>query len=408
MMLTAKFLFKTQTTAFVNHALIAGKSGSGKSNALEVIARSLIGKKKVIDLYDSGRFENMLYGLPETSPGLIKKARYLVRREPSGVKNEIFMVNGPNLKFEARLPKIINVMSLEEESLELEDIFYLFGSSDALRGTLATIESREGNMTFSQLRKFFKTNRAPVGVHRGTYNSIQRQINRWYRSGIFSLNFPRINLKDACQKTDTITSFSTYLCEPEQEPVVYGLILKQLFELKRRRKIAPRVAILIREVSNFMLPEFSFPRQMLLRIIREGRDIGCDLYADTQRPKDLPPLFRRQFGYYIQLKADFADAETILEIQEVPQRYLYKVPRLGLGEAIVATGMRFDYPVMFPPAPHLHKKPGLKVLNVLAEAFDGWVKYEVREEEEEGGQNEGQESETLDRYEGMDAFIQQK
>ena len=63
----------TQVQVLVGHTMISGKSGSGKSNACEWIATQYFekGGYKIVDLYDSGRFENMLYGFPEDDPFLI-------------------------------------------------------------------------------------------------------------------------------------------------------------------------------------------------------------------------------------------------------------------------------------------------------------------------------------------------
>ena len=156
------------------------------------------------------------------------------------------------------------------------------------------------------------------------------------------------------------------------------LILKKIWELKKRRKVPHRVRIYIREVANFYTEGWELPRSYVLKMLREGRDVGIDLMIDTQRPKDLPPKFRRQFGYHSQMKADFSDAEGIKEIQEIPKQYLEKVPRFGVGESVLATGMRWDVPVLTPPTPHKHKEPWFDVIQMLKDKF-GVKKWDVEE-----------------------------
>ncbi|MAH50109.1 hypothetical protein CMI37_30090 [Candidatus Pacearchaeota archaeon] len=381
--------------AFVNHKLIAGKSGSGKSNAGEFIVRQEVGKKKVIDLYDSGRFENMCYGLVEKNPYLVYKLKEITNNKikPSAVPNEIIMVSGKGLEYNNKFPEKVDIKSFSESDLDITDLWYLIGKTDASRGFLAQIEYQLGKdeeeITFDKI--FDALSKGRIKVHGATNMSLMRDIKKWKVSGMFSKGVDKINFEDILKDKNTLTSFSTFLLETDQEPVAYAMILKNILEAKKRRLIKHRIVLYIREVSNFMrsgkgFEEWALCRRYILMIIREGRDLGIDIICDTQRPLDLPTMFRNQFGYYIAMKMNFGDAEKMLEVQEIPRNIIGKVPHYGLGQALLATGMRWDAPVHFPPCPHRHKNPRMDVMKCLGKTKD-WdtsdiLKIEVNLEEE--------------------------
>lgn len=393
------FLPGVVSKSFTNHKSIAGKSGAGKSNKCEFEFVQEVGDVKCIDLYDSGRFENACYLFEENNP---YKVRRLLedtngKHRPRAFPCEFVMICGRHIEYMNELPgnckedvidkktgKLLHrkgdgvfLRSFRDEDLSLGDVTYLLGKSDALRGLLDYIANKMGeNVSFDSIYAFLKRQRKMRSIPFYMIESVIRYIIRWKASGMFSKNVENINVKDSLMDKKRITSYSTYLLEPEEEPIVYAMILKQIWDLKKRRKIPHRIRIYIREMANFYTEGWELPRSYILRIQREGRDMGIDLMIDTQRPKDLPPKFRRQFGYHSQMKADLSDAEGIREIQEIPKEHLEKVPRFGVGESVLATGMRWDVPVLTPPTPHRHKEPWFDVLAMLKEEF-GVVEYDV-------------------------------
>ena len=119
MRLKYKFLKETKSEAFVNHTLLIGKSGSGKSNALESIGIDMVNRWKVIDLYDSGRFENMLYGMKEIDPKLTSKLYNLLLQYPKTTLNEKIIMAGPDIEVNNKFPKSVKICSLNDEDLKI-------------------------------------------------------------------------------------------------------------------------------------------------------------------------------------------------------------------------------------------------------------------------------------------------
>lgn len=375
----------TPVSTLVNHVLVSGKSGSGKSNLCEWMCTQYLekGGTKIVDIYDSGRFENMLYGLPEDDPAMIVRTMNISGQEPKAFPNQIIAFPGKQLSYRSKLPANVRLMSFDIDDLDLNDLFYLLGASDKLEGVLATISNSVGDhvnmrdiydilVSRKYRGTYIKLPNLPVSIHQ----MAQRNIRRWMTSGIFSDEVEKIDFQKILSDTSTITSFSTFLQETEEEEVmVYGLILKKINDLKKRRFVQPRVRVYFREISEAFKREWALPRKYILEFLRQGRDRGIDLICDTQRAFDLDSKYRRQFGLFIGLKTDFSDAEKFRDFQaDIPSRYLKKAPSWGAGEGILLTGISWEYPMIFPPTRHKHKKPNLDVMDILGSTF-GWQEF---------------------------------
>ena len=381
----------TKVFALVGHTLVSGKSGSGKSNACEWLVTNVFenGGTKIIDLYDSGRFENMLYEFPETKAYLVQKLFNLTGQQPRGFPNQIIIVPGHDLKFCQKLPKNMKLMSFNIEDLNIDDLYYLLGASEKLQGFLASISNEFGDeVNIKDIYEILMFNRfrgehARISCNAQTKAMIIRNIRRWMSSGIFSDKLPKINFKEILEDTERITSFSTFLLDTEEaERMAYGLILKKINDAKRRRLVPNRVLVYLREMSVFFQAEWGMSKKYILEYLRQGRDRGIDLVCDMQRMMDIHATFRRQFGMVILLKTDYNDAEKIWDFHsDIPKRVISKAPKWGVGEGIFVSGTDWVYPNLYPPARHLHKHPGLNVLDLMGE-IHGYEKYKQNKIEE--------------------------
>lgn len=368
--------------ALVNHTLVGGKSGSGKSNVCEWICCKMMEKGwKFIDVFDKDRHENMLYGLEEDNPKLIEKM-YLYKQEPKSYKNEVIMLCGTLLKYNKKLPANIKLMAFDQNDLTIDDMYNLLGGSETLQGILASISNEFGddiNMVDLYdilVNKQFRGEPALIQIAVATKSMVVRNIRRWLNSGMFSDKLPKIDFVKILNDKETITSFSTYLLDSEaDEQIAYGLILKKINDIKKMRKAEGRVVVYIRELSIFFQEGWGLSRKHILEFLRFGRDRGIDLVTCMQRVLDIKSAYRRQFGIVIQLRSDKVDAEKLLEFQgDINPLYLMKVPRFGVGEAILVTGTTWEYPILYPPTSHRHKKPRMDVFKILIKKY-GAKKY---------------------------------
>lgn len=363
----------------VGHILITGKSGSGKSNTAEYICTNILekGKTKVFDTYDNGRFENMLYGFPETDPYKIQKTFNLTGQHPKAFKNQIIAIPGGELRYNQRLPKNVQLMSFNIEDLDIDDLFYLLGSTEKLQGYLASISNIYGeHVNMKILYEILIGKRHGPSIPDNMRQMAIRNLKRWFTSGIFSDKVPKIDFVKIAKEVDTITSFTTFLQDTEQgERIVHGLIDKKLNDIKRRRLVDNRILVYKREISSNFQPGWEMSRKYILDILRQGRDRGLDLICDMQRIFDIDPTYRRQFGLIIMLRTDYEDAEKIKSFQgSIPTPYLLKAPSWGAGEGMVLTGATWEYPFLVPPTRHAHKNEDDKPFEMMG-AIHGFNEY---------------------------------
>lgn len=367
--------------AFVNHTFCSGKSGSGKTNAMEYLVENYLikGKVKCIDFDTSGRFENTTYSLPEDNPALISLMQDhpdLVTHHdlrPRGFNDEVILFCGRGLYYNNELPKNFKVMSFREEDLSWEYLNILLGGTEALRPTLNSMQVRFGkDITLRDIKeiifnKTFRGEKTSFNIKSSTRDMMKVRIDSWIATGMFSDNVEKIDFQEILNDKSRITCINTFLLEQEwEEQIAIGLFMDKIISLTKSRKVNHRVLVYLREVSDYM--DWQLCKEGILKILRKGRffgKYGIDLYCDTQRAKDLKPTLRRQFGYHVLMKTDYKDAEGILEVQQIPTEILQKIPRMNTGDALLATGIRWDYPIQFPPTRHKHVDPSFDVLHAL-------------------------------------------
>lgn len=384
------FLKRTKIEAFNPHILLLGKSGSGKSNSSEYVMvqyflanlKKLLNdtKYKVIDVYDSGRFENFCYSLAEIRPNLKSYLR-MCNIKAQSFPTEIIMICGKALKEYNVLPKNVKVMSFDQNDLTVQDLFFLLGASTKLYSTLTQITNTFGDdMNLKELyvlltKNKFKGRSVRLDIPVQTRSMMIRNVKKWLSSGMFAPNCEKIDFKKICNDSSKITVFCTAMLEADEEAIAYGIIMKNLFEIARHKLTKNELKVYIREISNFLSPlsmdleERKFAKHFILRILREGRDYLISILADSQRGQDLPPKYKKQFGTTAQMKSDFSDAEQLLNITYIEKKDLMQVSKFALGTGMIITGQNIETPVKFRPTMHRHKKPKMDVLKVLRRVY---------------------------------------
>jgi len=365
---------KRTVSSLTSHMLVSGKSGSGKSNLGEWICRQYAQKGVIVfDLWDSGRMENHLYGIEEMNARKRQMLEVYTRRMmgPGGCDSTILWLAGKGLERFKQIPECIKLARFEPDDLRIDDLLLLFGETDARRSLLAEIELRHGSISFLEAKKYLQRYTQGRSYMRNQAIALLHRIFRWEASGMFSAGIDALDIEQLAQGKPGIISISTIAMDMDVEPIAYAILLGKIYELKRRGLIRQPVVVYIREIASWMEPEYAPAARRLLRILREGRDYGITLICDTQRPNDMLPKFRRQFGYHVMMRLDFEEAKVSGEWQYVPASILQNLSGLAPGQFIVLTGAEWQYPGQAPPTPHRHKTPGLDVLALLGEEH-GW------------------------------------
>ena len=374
-----RYVGKKRVSSLTSHTMLSGQSGSGKTNAREKMAMEYKAKGwKVFDVYDSGRFENHLYSFAEDSPYKAELLRIYTRGrlQPQAHPNSIIWIVGRGLDAYDRLPASVKLRSFESSELRIHDMMMLFGETDARKSMLAEIELAKGQIDFIQAKEYLKRYLSSRSFMRNQAMALIHRINRWQTSGMFSAGAEHLDLLAEAKDQESVTSFCTVCLDPEEEAIVYSLLLRKLLELKRKRLVQHRILVCFGEVSVMTdemkdIPAWGAALGSLLRVIRQGRDYGLDALVDCQRESDLPPKLRRQFGYHYFMRTNQKESEIVEEVQNVPKPILDNLSSLKPGQCLMVTGSQWEYPLQVSPTTHKHKEPWFDVLRMLGER-DGW------------------------------------
>lgn len=397
-----------QTT---HHTLCTGVSGTGKGNLMEGVITQKVGKYKVIDLLDETRGENMKYAFKQSNPMMLNMMqRYKGKNKgkivPTAYPNQIYMPLGERITECPNIPKNVKVVTFSLDELRVDEILYWFRDFEGAKDMLEYLYYLHPNMKIKEVIEFLKKvakdkqSEEAEELLMPDVRSVRRvlvRLDKLVKSGMFydGEDFETIRIKDVIQDPETICSFSSYLLKTDEERgLMYGLILKKIIDAKIRSRLPYPIIIYIREISYILggkhtrVSHYEYLKFQVMRVIREGRDFGISLYADTQRRDDLEPLYRNQFNKIIQLRCLKKDAENLLGVANLPTQIIDKISKLTIGKAIVICSGQYWYPVTIPPALHSKKSAQEDVLKILNNKYGStnysstiYFKYIERQEE---------------------------
>lgn len=376
----------TTTQSQSPHMLYIGSTGSGKSNGAEyALEGAFLRGEKCIDFDSSMRFENTTASLEERDPNLIKLMAshpllwHKYDGQPNSFNDEVLLICGRGIVNFPELPNNFRIVSFRQEDLKWEQLHDLLGGTESLRHLMNSLEARFGNrLTMKDLsdivlhRKFRGEHVNPGKVTEQQRNMIRNRINSWLQTGLFSDTVEKINFQEILNNNKVMTCFNTMLCEEQwEEGVAYSIILDNIINTVKSRKVDKVVRLYIREVHDYM--NWKVCKDHIIKIARKGRKLGktaIKLILDTQRGNDLPPVLREQMGYIMQMRTSLAEAKKLLDRQNIPLSEIYKIDRYQPGECLVLSTQRWDK-IQIPPTRHMHMNNNDKMLKLLAEKHKG-------------------------------------
>lgn len=373
------------------HILIIGSSGSGKSNTSENIIhqRVVSGSKKVFEIGDTDRWECFGYLLPETNPVLVKLIKEMSGLKPECVNTEIIAISGTDLETVNKIPKCINIMSIDINDIKLSDLETTF-ANDAGKVALGYILMQYGDMNIAELTKFLKEqlslgNDSDKQLPKQTIGKILRRIYSAQSSGVFSDDFEHINFKKLFSETKKLTVFNLSFIESEEDRgLATSLIIKNI--AYHQKHLRQPTTLYYRECaqtfSKTAPSDYFLAKRILEQIARQGRDLQFSLLLDTQRLSDIPPPIRRNMGTVVCMRMDMGDASALnFDIATLDALTLQKIPSLNTGEAVIIHSGQYERPIFVPPTRHYHKKPSDKPFWLLGQVF-GWKQLTKKNGEE--------------------------
>jgi len=373
--------------AFNSHFFVTGQSGSGKSVAAEWRVIEYVNAKThvVIDCGDRGRFENFCYALKEVDPALLNLLHMRTRGtiKAHTTPCELLLLCGQGLYTIDKLPNNVKLCSFKKEDMKIPYMYELLGETKNLMVVLQNLQAKYGRdfnlKDLEQLvfQKTFKGKKTYFSWgNSSTYNMMVNRLRAWLDSGLFSdhPDVVKIDFLKMFNQPGKVVCPNNYLLMPQEDEIAYSILLDNIFEMKRTRRIKYPIALYLRELSNFM--EWKITKNIVKTLATQGRGYQIDLIACFQSPMQIqPPVIRQQAGYTLQLKASLAVAQKINDIQIVPSNVVNRIPYFKPGEGILVTGQKWLKNVMIPPSPHRHASKGFDVMEELGKAY-GWRKVD--------------------------------
>lgn len=318
--------------------------------------------------------------------------------KPTEFKNDIYLPLGEKIKYLSKLPKNLKIFTFDINDVGKQEVMFWFREHQSCKDILEYFFYIEPRLSILERIKFIKDCviekenkkrneedseklKKLLSPDVRTLRRILLLLDRMLESGLFyrGNEFKNINIKEIIEDNETITSFSAFLLETDDEKgLFYGLLARKIMETKMKYNKLPPTINYIREVSYFLgetYPKsYIYFRHQLIKMIREGRDLGVYLLADSQRLKDIENIYRKQFFMIICLKMHRSEAEHLKEICDIPDRIIDQLPRMQIGKGLVICSGQFHYPVTFPPALHDKKSAQEDVLTKLGNLY-GYYDY---------------------------------
>ncbi|MCX8185218.1 MAG: ATP-binding protein [Sulfolobales archaeon] len=384
--------------ALPKHLLVAGTTGSGKSNLIAVIADRIaqIGGSVVIfdvhgeyvGLKSESREVKVVEYEAAINPNEVPISQLvdIVIQEPAARRQRRILRNAlKNLVSDIReqvyrrkLPVLEAVRNLYESKV---------GRSTASHLDL-TVMYKELLMKYveeiKQLRNHGKTSSRSSDIEK-IIDGILEKIDSFFEWHIVDLQIPRVsNIVDY----NKIVVVNVSRLSDEDRDYVLRIIADDLLSSLKMRSIPPTLLV-VEEAHIFLNRKFkTMSKRALQRFIREGRKFGGMLAIVSQRPRALDTDVASQVQNFAFLRlVQEADRSAVMELTDVlGDEYSNIFPTLPPGHGIFVGEWVSWYPVYVKIDLHGGKRVGATP-NVI-EVWRGMEKAESRTEEVESLEKE--------------------
>ena len=319
------------------HLLIAGSTGSGKTNTAAVIIRGILEKGfPVIVIDPHGEYEALLKEKKTRDQNKLKEEKIDVIKLIPNTKT--------NYKSEA-LPLSIEFSTLTPD--QINEIAGISGAAeDLIHLAYSDVKRQNGeNFSFEQFIEGVEKTGRKWKFHT---NSILAAVRRLLTVKEFGILGNEVNLLEIVKpSTIVIVDLSIPLRERVRRTVA-GYLIKSLFTLRQKKQLEVPVFVLIEEAHRFMPRGFtSYSGTAIQQVAREGRKFGVGIGIVTQMTRNLDPITIGQCNTKIILRLN---NRTDLEVL-IPQSDMIDtaetnlIPYMATGTAFI-TGIATKLPVM--------------------------------------------------------------
>jgi len=372
--------------ALSKHLLIAGTTGSGKSNTVAVLAERIASLGGMVVIYDvHGEYVNLV---PESSNVEVQSIDVKINPlivEPGTLARMI--VPEPSASIQRR----VITSALRSASKVFSEAISRFGVTEQalkfleerLKSSIRTIVDEEpapesgekdfDNALLKMLRDYIVAEIYKQKKRALSERSIEAavlKIEEFFEFAALSLKMPSVtNLISPGR----ILMLNVSLLDDIQRSYMLRIVADEILYTAKRSTLSgsPRpVVLFLEEAHNFLSSDIENPAQPVLeRVAREGRKFGVVISIVTQRPRNLNQNVVSQIQNFVFMKlVQEADIRFILNVSDsMTEEMAHSLVSMDVGEAIV-TG---EWIGRFPVYAKIHKHRG-KTVGATPSLYQLW------------------------------------
>ena len=385
------------------HLLITGATGSGKSNAVAVIADRLSSIGAPVIIFDvHGEYVNMtpeegsidkvvivkaeinpLTMRPDVlshiiirDPQATKQRRYLKRILISFRRDLVKISREKNIGLETAVEELFNIKMMTYANLFREYAEDLFNIEDL--SELSKLDQTKKMILLLLLEIYLRAQNADSSERR-VYEGIEDRLTD------FIISYPILNIyaTDVLEKISPgkIVVYDVSVLTDDQKAWVLRILADNLLErLKTRyREVKMPPTVLVVEEAPLFISSTSpsVARESLKRFAREGRKFGGVLIIVSQRPRTLDPDISSQIQNFLFLKlVQQEDIKNVMSIADNLEESLARtLPSLPTGWGILMG----EWIGRFPALVAIDRHPG-KRLGASPDLVSEWRDFSEKKE----------------------------
>jgi hypothetical protein len=313
-----------------------GAAGTGKTvQSIRVIVYWYDQGRKIIVIYDEGRFEFPLMALPNDDQTLIDESPDI---KPRGYPVECFIPASPGIP--VKVPDIMKPFRIGFNDLDLEEFLILVGRLTSSQEELVRLawRNKKKSGTFKEfidlIQSYCIDNRRKInGIVIDVCDAksglgLLQKIDDLNQMCLLCDNDDpyRLDLDKIMRDKKTITCFSfAFLKNYNARHLVMGYLYRAIYWMRINKHFGrhPELVLVNCEVQNnaparsksgtFTADGQDISKEYLKRIGAEPRDVGIRLVCDSQDPLKIDSDFRKSFQTIFLFRLDRVVVETLAQ-----------------------------------------------------------------------------------------------
>ena len=387
----SRILLETKTNSSTRHTAAVAWSGKGKDMWCEMYMGGYYDRNfKIIDVNSKRRKEGWFYSIPCNDQGFINKAAWITCKDkkystPKAMDSEIICILGKGIKNYKELPANVLIRTLDKKDLTGYELIPFISTTDVSESVLYFLQyiypDKELNIDdFQNLLEKIVMKQLPEDMQQilkcdpRTAFTILREIGMLKNSGIFSDEYPKLDIEAVYHTPKIITTFSyDFLLADKEVGVVQSIICKKIKSILIKSANKQPLLFYYRELQDLFNKEteqyYGMVRDAVYYFLTEGRDNMVMVLANFQSFTQVPTSYSTHFQKLYAGGMPLREAENLNNFATIDKITLYKLTTCKAGMGIWISGGSYYYPIEVPPTMHKKKEEGFPVISYLISIY---------------------------------------